>query len=52
VANKGANHTYFEGDMPPKKYTPKYNAASGIIARELLIRIEKHALILEYRIDL
>jgi hypothetical protein len=37
VANKGANRPIFEGEMPPKKCTPKYNAASGIIAGELLI---------------
>jgi hypothetical protein len=36
VAKKGAICPIFEGDMPPKKYTTKYNAASGIIAGELL----------------
>jgi hypothetical protein len=36
VAKKGAICPIFEGDMSPKKYTPKYNAASGIIAGELL----------------
>jgi hypothetical protein len=35
VAKKGAKGPIFEGDMPPKKMTPKYNAASGIIAGEL-----------------
>jgi hypothetical protein len=33
---KGAICPIFEGDMPPKKRTSKYNAASGIIAGELL----------------
>jgi hypothetical protein len=40
VAKKGAICSIFEGfegDMPPKNRTPKYNAASGIIAGELLI---------------
>jgi hypothetical protein len=36
VAKKGANRPIFEGETPLKKYTPKYNAASGIIAGELL----------------
>jgi hypothetical protein len=36
VAKKGAICPIFEGDMPPKKRTPKYNAANGIIAGELL----------------
>jgi hypothetical protein len=36
VARKGAKGPIFEGDMPPKKMTPKCNAASGIIAGELL----------------
>jgi hypothetical protein len=36
VARKGAKGPIFEGDMPLKKMTPKYNAASGIIAGELL----------------
>jgi hypothetical protein len=31
---------------PLKKMTPKYDAASGIIAGELLISIEKHTLLL------
>jgi hypothetical protein len=37
VAKKGAKGPIFEGDMPPTKMTPKYDAASGIIAGELLI---------------
>jgi hypothetical protein len=31
---------------PFEKSTPKYNAASGIIAGELLSRIEQHAFLL------
>jgi hypothetical protein len=36
VAKRGANRPIFEGNMTQKKCTPKYNAASGIIAGELL----------------
>jgi hypothetical protein len=36
VVKKGAIGPIFEGDMPPLKMTPKYGAASGIIAGELL----------------
>jgi hypothetical protein len=36
MAKKGAICPIFEGDMPPKNIPPKYNAASGIIAGELL----------------
>jgi hypothetical protein len=36
VAKKGAICPIFEGVMPPKKMTPKYDIASGIIAGELL----------------
>jgi hypothetical protein len=42
VAKKGAICPIFEGDMPPIKRTPKYNAASGIIAGELLSRNKQH----------
>jgi hypothetical protein len=42
VAKKGAICPIFEGDMPPKKNTPKYNAASGIIAGELLKSKKKY----------
>jgi hypothetical protein len=39
VAKKGAICPIVEGDMPQKKMTPKYNAASGIIAGELLTSV-------------
>jgi hypothetical protein len=36
VAKEGVIGPIFEGDMPPYKMIPKYDAASGIIAGELL----------------
>jgi hypothetical protein len=40
VAKKGAKGPIFEEICPLKKMTPKYNAASGIIAGELLKKDE------------
>jgi hypothetical protein len=37
VSQYGSFSPIFEGDMPPEKRTPKYDAASGTIAGVLLI---------------
>jgi hypothetical protein len=41
VAKKGAIGPIFEGEPPLEKRTPKYDAASGIIARVLLRDIHR-----------
>jgi hypothetical protein len=34
--SRGGDNSYFEGDMPPKKKTPKSGANIGAIAGDLL----------------